>query len=60
MSWRHNATVMRQQIENGRIWLVEGSPDLIQRLCCLLTTPYLGPLCRRKPHPFPLGPRHHL
>jgi hypothetical protein len=40
---------------NGSMWLAECAPDLMQRLSCLPTRPYVGLLHRRKPLPFSVG-----
>src|ERR1700689_1780540 len=45
---------------NGVMGLAEGAPNHVQRLPRFPPAPQLGPLRRRKRHPFPLGHTHHL
>jgi hypothetical protein len=42
------------------MFFAKGTPDLMQRLPCLPTTPHVAFLLCRKPKPFPRLHKHHL
>src|SRR5260370_41828265 len=56
---RNKPTVRCHEAANGRMWLAESPPDLMQRLPRLPTTPHVAFLRRRKPKPLPLNHQHH-
>src|ERR1700732_2862745 len=57
---RSNPTMTRHQTTNGGMFFAKGTPDLMQRLTRLPTTPHVEFLLSRKPKSSPLFHKHHL